>query len=289
MVDKKAKVDIINDMDFRILAVDMDGTLLNSKKVISKENIEAINRAYEAGKYVVISSGRGVGEMRHFFSLFPKMKYCISESGACLYDIIAKSSIHQMVIDKAAVAQIVSYARQIDVMPQIYINSEAHLSEEQVKRLADYEMGHYYNHFKNNTTIVENAFDTCEESGYYAEKICLYHRDIYARENTNQYIESLNLPITKAYSETTSVEITPPGADKGSALKLLCEHLNIPIEESIAMGDSENDFSMLDAAGLSVAVGNANEQVKAVCDIVTVSNDEHGVAKIINKYMLGDK
>lgn len=273
-------------MKYKILAVDMDGTLLNSKKEISKENIDAINKAYDDGKYVVISSGRSVGEMKIFFSLFPQMRYCISESGACLYDIKEKRPIHQMVIDKNAVETVIEYARAKDIMPQIYLHGEAHLSEKDMENLAHFEMGHYYNHFRKNTTVVENAYDTCKNALYYAEKICLYHPDTDSREVTNSYIDSLNLPITKAYSETTSVEVTPPGADKGNALRVLCEYLNIPISESIAMGDSENDFTMLEAAGLSVAVGNAPAHIKEVCDVVTLSNDEHGVRKIIEDYIL---
>lgn len=271
---------------YQILAVDMDGTLLNSKKVISKKNIDAINKAYSLGKIVVISTGRSVGELWDFFPLFPQMRYCISESGSCLYDIKAHRAIHQMVIDKDAVEKVVSYARVRDIMPQIYINGEATVTRRQLDNMDHYQMGHYKNHFRTCTDIVDNAFDECERMGYYAEKICLYHTDNDARNVTLDYVNSLNLNITKAFSEFTSLEVTPVGADKGSALEILCRKLNIPIEETIGMGDSENDLTILDKAGLAVAVENAADIVKRSADVISKSNDENGVAEIIEKYLL---
>ena len=82
-----------------------------------------------------------------------------------------------------------------------------------------------------------------------------------------------------------NLEFTLSGTSKGKGLALLCEHLNIPIDQTIACGDSENDLDIMKAAGLGVAMANAPEAIRALADDITLSNDEHGVAAMLNKWL----
>ena len=97
-----------------------------------------------------------------------------------------------------------------------------------------------------------------------------------------------HLPVTMVFSEKTSLEITPAGVDKGTALKKLCELLDMDIQQVIAVGDAPNDHAILETAGLAVAMGNAIESVKQLCHAVVADNDHHGVKEAIERYLLLD-
>lgn len=87
-------------------------------------------------------------------------------------------------------------------------------------------------------------------------------------------------------AEDTSLEISPLGVTKGYGLKKLCKHLNIEVEQSIVVGDADNDLDVLKTAGLAVAMGNANANVKKIADVEVMDNDHDGVAEAIYKYLL---
>ena len=92
--------------------------------------------------------------------------------------------------------------------------------------------------------------------------------------------------MTMAFSEKTSLEITPAGIDKGTALKKLCDLLDMDIQQVIAVGDAPNDHAILETAGLAVAMGNAIDSVRQLCQTVVADNDHHGVKEAIDRYLL---
>ena len=92
-----------------------------------------------------------------------------------------------------------------------------------------------------------------------------------------------------ANAEQASLEISAVGVTKGTGLKKLCEHLGISLEETIAVGDADNDIDVLKTAGLSVAMGNANDTVKSICDVVVSDCDHDGCAEVIEKYLLNEE
>lgn len=101
-------------------------------------------------------------------------------------------------------------------------------------------------------------------------------------------IESMGLSVSAVYSEIASLELTAAGVNKGTGLVKLCEHLGISVDETIAVGDADNDIAILKTAGLAVAMGNAEEYVKALADVVVADCDHDGCAEAIEKYLLGN-
>lgn len=272
-------------MKYQLLAVDMDGTLLNSAKTISKRNIAAINKALDAGKHVVICTGRGMGELKEFLPMFPKMRYVLSENGGCIYDMQQQKAIVQLELDKDVTETVLHYAEQRDIMPQIIMKGTPVMTHSHVNELERFFMAHYRASYHSYGCIVDNAYEYYRQSGQPAEKICLYHTSAEARNQTCTDIK--HLPVTVAFSEKTSLEITPLGVDKGKGLQQLCEHLRILMPQTIAVGDSLNDETALRKAGLSVAVGNADAEIKEICDYIAASNDDDGVAEVIETWLLG--
>lgn len=270
-------------MNYKLLATDMDGTLLSSDHTISVKNQQAINRALDAGKVILFSTGRCLQELEEFFKLFPKMRYVISESGAGIYDLKEKAFLYQKQIPKEYVRKILDYTKDKDIMVQILADNRSILSQKDFDNLEYYFMGRFYDHFSRNSDRVESSSIYCKEKGWIADKICLYHPDQEQRQVTTDFFT--DFPLSLAFSEKTSLEISPQGVDKGEALKMLCDHLGIRIEETVAVGDGFNDMTLLQTAGLSVAVENAVNEIKEVCDLYVADCNHDGVAEAIEKTM----
>ena len=271
-------------MGYQLLAADMDGTLLNSEKTISEENRAAINRALALGKQVVFSTGRCRAELEKFFALFPRMRYVLGESGAWIYDLQEQRTIRQMTLPQDTARRILEYAAQRDIMIQALVDGRAIMRKADVAQLSHFHMAHYETHFRSTGVLVDDVCAVCRQADWRLEKICLYHTTAQARARTRDAVQAL--PVTPVFSEETSLELTPIGADKGAGLAVLCAHLGIPLAQTIAVGDSFNDLTILQTAGLAVAMGNAAAEIRAACDVTVADNDSHGVRQAIETYLL---
>lgn len=168
-------------MEYRLLATDLDGTLLNAKKEISFENVVAINRALDMGKQVIFSTGRALGEVKQFFPLFPQMRYVLCESGGLLYDWQEQRVISRQVLAPDITRAVLHYAQPRDIMIQIMTNGESVISENSIAVLEHYRNEYLREHFLHHVRLVEDVVAYCKEHAYLAEKICLYHPDTTAR------------------------------------------------------------------------------------------------------------
>ena len=113
-------------------------------------------------------------------------------------------------------------------------------------------------------------------------KINLYHRSTESMNRSFERLKDLDLSMVRA--EETGLEASPSGITKAKGLEILCEHLGVPLEQTVAVGDAPNDLEILQTAGLSVAMGNALDEVKEVCDAVVSDNDHYGVLEAIRRY-----
>lgn len=272
-------------MNYQLIAVDMDGTLLNSDKKVSEGNRKALNRVLDEGKHAVFCTGRCIAELREFFGLFPNMRYVISESGACIFDLKEWRSIFRKALDQDLTRRILDYAAQRDIMPQALAGELHYLPKRDVpEHLEHFKMAQYRDQYLNTATLLEDVFTECRDMPL--DKICLYHGDPSTRPET--WAEFEKEAVVLSLAEESSVEFSPEGVDKGTALEWLCHYLGFPVEASVAVGDSFNDLPMLNKAGLSVAVGNGREAVLAVCDVTVADNDHDGVAEAAERFLLND-
>lgn len=272
-------------MEYQLLATDLDGTLLNAKKEISSENIQAINRALEMGKHVIFSTGRALGEVKQFFPLFPAMRYVLCESGGLLYDRLKQCAISRQVLDPNITREVLRYAEPRDIMIQVMMEGESVISKKMIAVLEHYRNEYLREHFSHHVRLVDDVVAYCKNGEYQVEKICLYHPTAAARVQSLERLQDLDL--TAAFSERTSLELTPIGVDKGNGLRKLCEMLQIPLEQVIAVGDAPNDLAVLQTAGLALAVDNASEEVKQVCHAVVADNEHDGVKEAIENWLCG--
>lgn len=272
--------------DYRVIALDMDGTVLNDLKQMGEKTRLAIHRALAAGKEVIFCTGRSYAEMTEFLEEFPDMHYLCLESGALLYDHLNHKVLNTRTIDHGAVKAIAKNIAGRDILPQIFCSGRCLLDQEKIKHLEHYHIEAYKSLYDRVATPLEDVFSFVEADGAGAEKINLFHATPEDRALTRQQLLDMHLPLTMVYSEYTSLECTAPGISKAVGLQSLCRILDITMDEIIMVGDADNDRTALEAAGLAIAMANAKPEIKAICDVIVADNNHDGCAEAIEKYLL---
>ena len=267
----------------KLIALDMDGTLLTSDKRILPETLADMQAAADAGKHVCLCTGRGIPEIRSFRKELAMVRYAVVESGALVYDLARNSVIYEESIPREMMEIIVDVGLKYDAMLHLHCPSDCVIKRDQAERAAEYGMGPYREMYLSVGTFVKDMKQEIKHRTS-VPKINIYFRSV--REREKGYEELKNLPLTCVYSEETSLEMTPEGVSKGTGLRKLAEHLGIDLNDVIAVGDAENDRVMLRTAGFSVAMGNALEELKVLADAVTADNDHNGVGEAIRKYLV---
>lgn len=273
--------------NYQLIALDMDDTLLNSQKIITPKTQDAIHRAFAAGKEVVLCTGRSTQELLEYFALFPEMHYAICASGAYLYDVKTQQSHLLHTFTRPLVETVFALAQSKDVFPQLYLDGSPYILEPALDHAGDYHVAQYETLFRSVSVISPDPYALCLKGAERMVKINLYHRSQEDRLDTRRRLE--HLPVMLVDSEVTGLEVSPLGADKGSGLRALCQLLGLPMEQTIAVGDSYNDLPALTAAGLGVAVGNARDATKAVCGAIVADCNHDGVAQTIDRFLLGEE
>ena len=266
-------------MSCRLIALDLDGTLLNSRKEIPPEAAGAVRTVCAAGKTVVFDTGRAVPELDEQIAALPEIRYAVFASGAGLYDIRERKTFGLRAIPGNLVRRILDTARTKDLMPQFVLPEADVIQASHMENLEYYHMGVYRPMYEKAMTLVPDIYafaDSCREPFL---KINLYHADPRERVLTRAQLETADLELV--YSEVSSLECSAKGVNKGSGLERLCGLLGIPMAECVAVGDADNDIPMLRTAGFGVAMGNAPDYVKTAADRIVSDLDHGGCAEAI--------
>jgi len=241
---------------YKLLALDMDGTLLNEKSEISEENERWIRAAIEAGITVCFATGRGYASALPYAEQLGLTSPMVLVNGGEVWTSPAELRTRRT-MKASDVAALRELALRYDTWYWAY----------SVERVY------------NKTDWIEDVNATeWLKFGYYSE-------DEAARAAVTEGIRAIgNFETTN--SHPYNLELNPIGVSKASGLREVCAMLGIGMDEIVACGDSLNDAAMIVEAGLGVAMGNAQEEVKRIADAVTLTNDEDGVAHVIRTYML---
>ena len=257
-----------------LFCTDLDGTLLCDNKVISKENLDAIEYFKSlGGKFTFITGRPPIIATDIYNNVKPNVPYgCFNGGG--LYDGEKAELIWSVLLPKSA-EKLLEYVEKDFSQVGIQINTQKNIYYQKESS------GTVWFREITNTPYIYGDFNTIEEP---IVKVVFACQDIDCME---RFVEALpQHPLCKEFdfirSELTLCEILPKNVSKGNVLKILADYLKIDIKNTIAIGDYNNDISMIKAAGIGVAVANAVPEAKAVADIVTVSNKEHAIAKIID-------
>ncbi len=271
---------------FRLIALDIDGTALDSSKKVPESVIHAAAQAARMGKTLVFCSGRSVSEMEEVHRALPMIRYGVFSSGAGIYDYASRTAFELQGLSREQVRAILAAAAKREIMPHLSFAGRDVIQESHLQNLERYHMGVYRPMYERVMTRVEDIFAYGASCGENPLKLNLYHADPAEREQTLRELEGLGLE--RVYSEVSSLECSASGVDKGQGLLRLCRRLGIPMEACIAVGDGDNDLPMLRAAGRGIAMGNASERVRAAADLVVPDLDHDGCAVAI-RLLMGEK
>ncbi len=271
---------------YRLAALDMDGTLLNSGHETTPYTRAVIERAAAAGKIVALSTGRALSELWAHLRLIPGIAYVIGESGACVYDVGRDQILQKITLDDGDVDAIYAAAEGMDVTVQCFIDNQSYMTGESDAAMAAHHLMDFAPAFRAGSMFIEDAAALCRASRGRVSKVNLYFADARERDRYPERIRGLNVAVKESVG--IGWEISPPEADKAKGLYFLCNHLGLSPREVMAVGDGGNDLDIMGAAGLSVAMGNAIDAVKAMADALTDDCDHDGAAKAIERYMLAE-
>ncbi|MBO6047507.1 MAG: HAD family phosphatase [Erysipelotrichaceae bacterium] len=267
---------------YQLLATDMDGTLLRSDKTISQVTIDAIDEAVEKGKVIVFSTGRALIELSDYLDQLKNIRYGILASGSLIYDFSNQQVVKSVGIPHDILDAILDAAKLESIMIQGISERSIDFNRSDLDHIEDFHMEVYKPLYEQHGTFFDDLNTYMRGKDY--GKVNFYHATPEGRNRTYERIK--HLPLSLAYAEETSLEISPIDVSKGQGLIDLCEYLGIPVSKTIAVGDSDNDLDVLAIAGLSIAVGNANDRVKQEADVIVDDNDHDGVGMAIHSYLL---
>ena len=268
--------------NYRLIAVDMDGTLLKSDKTVDPETILDIQRAADHGIQVAFCSGRGIPELGSYLDTLSVMRYAVCMSGALVYDLHLKNVIGGSSIPQKTVLEIEKTAEHFDAMLHLMTEYESIARADQAADMDTYLMGIYQTMFQKVARKTANMHkEVLQHTAI--PKVNIFFRS--PEDRQKGYEELKHLPLQFAFAEQASLEMNAEGVSKAAGVKMLAAHLGIPMTEVMGIGDSDNDRLMLESVGMPVAMANAEPSVKAVCRIITEDNDHNGVGLAIRRAM----
>ena len=275
-------------MTDRMLATDLDGTLLNREGKVSPRTREAIRRAVEQGKFIILCSGRfpveGLADIGKGLGLDFPGNYYIGGNGALLVDAATLEVVEGNYLSRSSAAELI---RQAEALPPELQPEEIHICTTKGFYFRD-PVDAYYNYIKASGLEVGNfSKDLREVRGEIGKMRFVADRPDFA-VNFVRAMEPLCPPDALGYIMPPALgEYVGIHAQKGYAVGMLAKRLGIPMEEVICVGDSFNDLSMIESAGLGVAVANAEETVRQKAPLVlTETNQEDAVGKLIERFLL---
>jgi len=273
---------------YELIAFDMDGTLLNSKKEIDKSSLDAIKYATEKGKIVILSTGRCPSQLQMYVNDIPNLRYLNCLSGAIVYDLKEQKYIYTKTMPFETVKTLMDITKGHDVMIEL-LYKDTFVQKNQCDVIEEYGMGIYKEQYKKWAVLMDNLIEEFLKAPFEVGKVNFYTRTPEERNLIFKKIIDANLEVETAYAETTSIEISSKNTDKSVGLEKLCEHLNISIKDTIAVGDADNDIGIFKKAGLKIAMGNANKNIKALADVIVNDCDNGGCSQAVYNYLLAEK
>lgn len=278
--------------ELKLIALDLDGTLLDSRKRLSAANRDALARAVARGALVVPTTGRFFGMMPAAVRELPFVRYAITVNGAQVYDRVADAAIVREEIPLETAVAVMRLLDGYDVTYDCYRANWGWMGAAFKAKAVAYATDEHYlamvRDFRREVPELKAHLAATAAEGD-VQKIMLFARLDGPADATAQVAEAVRARFPEiAVTSTTwnNLELNIASANKGVALARLAAHLGLSSANCIAFGDGRNDLTMIEAAGVGVAMANAHPDVRAAADDVTLSNDEDGVAAALVRYGL---
>lgn len=275
-------------MDIKLIAIDLDGTLLRSDRTLSDENRQAIREAKAAGVQVVLCTGRPLRSMHYLLEeigLKDEEDLAITYNGGLIQKTKNGEVMHQITFDRAQCLDIYELGRSLNLpvnfidldyvyeppypvgAESVYMAASKNVPKDQALKFVDVIIDELPDPFTINKIVMSRP---AEELDAMIPKIPASYHEKYNIYKSQPFI----------------LEVLPQNVDKGYSMRLLGEKLGLEKAQIMGIGDQENDLSLVQNSGLGVAMANAIDRVKDAADYVTKTNDANGVAHVIQKFVL---
>ncbi len=273
-------------MKIKLIAADLDGTLLHDDKSVSQRTLSDLQKAAEAGCIVMPATGRVLSGIPHQVLSVPGISYAITSNGASVVDLKKHSVIYSNLMTTEESGSIVKKMCKTGFLVEAYLNGTAYCERKAFERMLSLNPPKWLTDFVlKSQNFVDDLPSFISSHNAQLEKVNMPYipEDIrvpmYKKlRSENKYFICSSCP--------TNIEVNTIGCSKGKALKVLCSKFGINPDQAMAIGDSGNDLKMLQEAGVAVAMKNAEPEISSAANFVTSTNNEDGVAAAIEKFVL---
>ena len=287
---------------YKLVAIDLDGTMLNSYGMVTENTKQAIKNTINKGTEVIIASGRPIDSIKTIAKEIGSENYFIAGNGALIYDIKKDEIIYEKFMNKQKVLEIIKICEENSISYNIYTEKTI------IAKGLKYNVLYYYKenlkkeeNKKTNITIVEDVYEyikNLENEKFLKITVCDETKSVFnsiiRKLRTVEDIDVLDVlhmsrKMIKQGTEDVPIEyyyteITNKNVDKWKAIEYLANKMNISKDEIIAIGDNINDKEMIENAKVGIAMGQSTPVITEIADFVTLNNNEDGVAKALEKY-----
>lgn len=289
---------------YKLVAIDLDGTLLNSYGEVSSENRETIKKAIEKNTEIVLASGRPIMSVKNLANELGCNHFMICGNGAITYDIQMNEIIYNRFLEKSKVLELIKICEENSIFYNVY-TKDTILTKSLNFNILFYHQENMSKpeNKKTRINIVENIYEYIKnrkEEDYLKITVCdndkVVFGSIIRKLRTIKNVDVLDVAhmsrklikdgTDKVSMEYYYTEVTNTNVDKWQAIENLIQKLGITKQEVIAIGDNINDSQMVKEAGLGIMMGNSAPYIKEMADIIVKDNDNNGVAEAIEKYIL---
>ena len=277
--------------DIKLVALDLDGTLFDNSSRISERNLTAIRSITDKGIHVVISTGRPFEGIPFDQIKGTGINYAITANGSGIYEISTGKCLYENAMDEELVTPILNFLLTRDIHMDAFIGGKGYTPVQCVETAQKLTVpSSIKNYIITTRTRLDNILQFIHENQLKVQKMTLNFYPaadgtLLDRETVRKFLVS-NPSITTVCGGYNNLEFTRADANKGVGLRKLAEILGVNPDATMAIGDTENDLAIIEAAGIGVAMGNATDAVKARADYVTTTNTKDGVAAAIEHFIL---
>ena len=277
--------------DIKLVALDLDGTLFDNSSRISERNLTAIRSITDKGIHVVISTGRPFEGIPFDQIKGTGINYAITANGSGIYEISTGKCLYENAMDEELVTPILNFLLTRDIHMDAFIGGKGYTPIQCVETAQKLTVpSSIKNYIITTRTRLDNILQFIHENQLKVQKMALNFYPaadgtLIDRETVRKFLVS-NPSITTVCGGYNNLEFTRADANKGVGLRKLAEILGVNPDATMAIGDTENDLAIIEAAGIGVAMGNATDAVKARADYVTTTNTKDGVAAAIEHFIL---
>ena len=287
---------------YKLIAIDLDGTLLNSYGIITENTKKIIKKVEEQGVNIILASGRPIDSIQAIANEIESKKYFIAGNGAIVYDLEKDEIIYENCLKKQKDLEIIKICEENSIGYSIYTEKEIlttalkynvlYYHKENLKKPEDKKtkisiIQNMEEYIKNDNTSRYLKITVCDEDKIVFDSIIRKLRnlkDIEVLDVSHMARKTIKQGTEEIAVEYYYTEISRKNVDKWNAIEFLAKKLEIDSKDIMAIGDNINDKQMIENAGLGVAMGQSTPVITNVANEVTSSNNEEGVAKILRKY-----